>query len=978
MGNFTPAQSFASHPLALMADPDARAKPGPADQRSAAGLQWLLQSDPPAQIGGWGGDRYEQLRHYRGIVAIAIRAYLDAIGGCKFNLLKKKTKAVQKSAGGQGHYSRDDEYEPVEPGAHPLADVLERPGGESGVWSMHEECAYLTLQHLLTGDAPAWMPVGHRHGRPVRFFALVGAMVSAQPGTSQDYPKGSYLVSSYNPGGFFAAGNLGTQARLPGEEVGRFRGLHPWSRNLGMSRLQVGDREIDCLEAITESRWAMFEHGPQFDTALLLPGMDVSECERLQKSVEKKYGGAKNARRFAVFGGGGLTDKIDLKTISQSSREMDFNQSYDQAAGVVASLFGVPKEIINFGIDSNYAKDWAAQQRFHDLAISPYCRMLGVFLTQHLARPWEKSYGELKIEVEPACPKNLETEAQTNNTGLQAGAKLVNEWRLANGLKPLPDGDVPLQIFLAKQQQAIAPQPVPGMPGAAPPGQQPGAAPSQDAPGADEQAAEPVEDTPEAARASVASAALGALGVPDTGGEDEQEQPEDVQKALHKFASTHVTLPPEIGQRLLSLAGMIPNRDLGEDGRENEPHVTVRYGLEVDDPSEVADVVRGFGPVRLRLGKVSIFAGDESGKAYDVLKVEVDSLDLHELNARLKQLPHTDTHPTYKPHATIAYVKAGLGEKYAEKMGSIDADCVSNAVVFSDRDRTQTRIPLDGIAKAITVTKPTGKRTRAEGETWQVGAQWYRKQAGKSVKIADPSKQRGAGKPPQPTGRVAPWGRGTSGDPNSVAEHDELAKRLLGARKSVTLPVPADRGVPAHVHIITGGDTLRRFLEKGGRLPDEHYLGAAKAVQIPGPATHAHLSAAHTWAAQHAQKHAAKVAAHFGISSERAHALLTHAMLQIAKHAAKNGGKVGALTIRDRTGKTARLSPTKAPASGPTNPDGAGTRAPRPTVGKAMGANMMSGPDGGFLVEPTLRARRKKKKLRACVARVMKGLPQEG
>lgn len=47
----------------------------------------------------------------------------------------------------------------------------------------------------------------------------------------------------------------------------------------------------------------------------------------------------------------------------------------------------------------------------------------------------------------------------------------------------------------------------------------------------------------------------------------------------HKFSSTHVTLPPEVGKRLAELARSIPDEDLGEDGREDDPHVTVLYGL---------------------------------------------------------------------------------------------------------------------------------------------------------------------------------------------------------------------------------------------------------------------------------------------------------------------------------------------------------------------------------------------------------------
>jgi hypothetical protein len=96
-------------------------------------------------------------------------------------------------------------------------------------------------------------------------------------------------------------------------------------------------------------------------------------------------------------------------------------------------------------------------------------------------------------------------------------------------------------------------------------------------------------------------------------------------------------------------------------------------------------------------------------------------------------------------------------------------------------------------------------------------------------------------------------------------------------------------------------------------------------------------------------------------------------MLQIAKHAAKNGGKVGKLTIRSTaTGKTARLSPT---AARPANPDGKGTR---PPVAKAMGANTMSGSDGGFLVPEGVAKRRRKKRARACVQRVLKALDAEG
>lgn len=167
----------------------------------------------------------------------------------------------------------------------------------------------------------------------------------------------------------------------------------------------------------------------------------------------------------------------------------------------------------------------------------------------------------------------------------------------------------------------------------------------------------------------------------------------------HKFSSTHVELPEPLASRIRMLAATIPDTDLGDDGREDDPHVTVRYGLHTDDAADVAPLVAG-GPVAIRLGAVSVFRGVDSGKDYDVIKVDVESDGLHRLNAALTDLPHTDTHPEYHPHATIAYVRAGLGDGYAERMGRLDLDATAGRIVFSDHFRRKTRLPLSDLPTA--------------------------------------------------------------------------------------------------------------------------------------------------------------------------------------------------------------------------------------------------------------------------------------
>lgn len=145
---------------------------------------------------------------------------------------------------------------------------------------------------------------------------------------------------------------------------------------------------------------------------------------------------------------------------------------------------------------------------------------------------------------------------------------------------------------------------------------------------------------------------------------------------------------------LRKLAANIPETDLAPDGREDEPHITVKYGLHADDPEAVRHVVAHFGPVRVRLGGVSVFPTSESGGA-DVVKVDVEGEDLHRLNRLIaERLPCTDTHPTYQPHITLAYVRPGAGRKYAGVSGVEGMELSFDGLVFSDQEKKKTAIPL--------------------------------------------------------------------------------------------------------------------------------------------------------------------------------------------------------------------------------------------------------------------------------------------
>ena len=184
------------------------------------------------------------------------------------------------------------------------------------------------------------------------------------------------------------------------------------------------------------------------------------------------------------------------------------------------------------------------------------------------------------------------------------------------------------------------------------------------------------------------------------------------EKTKHEYASTQFDLEdagysrsqgnPTFGI-LPGMANRIPDGELAEDGRETEFHITVKFGLHDHDPMRLVEVVRGFGSVRVRLGKTSIFPAKE-GADYDVVKIDVEGEDLHRLNKLITDsVPNTTTHPTYRPHITLAYVKAGLGEKYA---GNIEVEGFVldfDVLTFSDKNRNHFKIdlerPVNGIRK---------------------------------------------------------------------------------------------------------------------------------------------------------------------------------------------------------------------------------------------------------------------------------------
>ena len=171
----------------------------------------------------------------------------------------------------------------------------------------------------------------------------------------------------------------------------------------------------------------------------------------------------------------------------------------------------------------------------------------------------------------------------------------------------------------------------------------------------------------------------------------------------HKFSSTQFNIEDGaysrtqggVLEKLKHMQSFIDKDDLHEKGLEDELHVTLKYGLHTEDPKDVHQLLRGSGPVEIRLGPTSIFEVKKDHEAYDVVKVSVDSPDLHRLNTLISEsLECTDTFPEYVPHITLAYVKPGTGVKYTGMEAADGFKLSFTTLKFSNKEGVKTNLDL--------------------------------------------------------------------------------------------------------------------------------------------------------------------------------------------------------------------------------------------------------------------------------------------
>jgi 2'-5' RNA ligase len=174
--------------------------------------------------------------------------------------------------------------------------------------------------------------------------------------------------------------------------------------------------------------------------------------------------------------------------------------------------------------------------------------------------------------------------------------------------------------------------------------------------------------------------------------------------ADYDYASTQVNLSDDIAKRIMDWGKEnIPDEEVSDEddtqGREDNPHITILYGIVDNAPQQVIDLLQGKPQATATLGKVSLFENDD----YDVVKISVESEDLAEFQKIIWDgVEHESDYPEYKPHVTIAYVKPGSGSLYSGATDFEGTEVTFDTIVFSPSDGETTDIRLGvGIAARL-------------------------------------------------------------------------------------------------------------------------------------------------------------------------------------------------------------------------------------------------------------------------------------
>jgi 2'-5' RNA ligase len=174
---------------------------------------------------------------------------------------------------------------------------------------------------------------------------------------------------------------------------------------------------------------------------------------------------------------------------------------------------------------------------------------------------------------------------------------------------------------------------------------------------------------------------------------------EENRKNKYDYSSLLIELPELVADNVISWGfDHVPNELLFFDskdpsfGREDDPHITLIYGIHTDNLKEVSNLFSNEKEFECKLGKIDLFTKNDK---FDVLIATVECENLHRLNSKMrKNLEATENYPIYVPHVTICYLQKGKGKQYIGDDSFVNEKFTIDNIFFSSKTGNKTPINL--------------------------------------------------------------------------------------------------------------------------------------------------------------------------------------------------------------------------------------------------------------------------------------------
>ena len=202
----------------------------------------------------------------------------------------------------------------------------------------------------------------------------------------------------------------------------------------GEGVISRGTRTIElALNEIELSKNLMNNGSSPMSIVKLDKSLSPEAQQRLRDSWERMYKGSNNAGKLIV-----LEQGMEYEKLSYSPQELGLTASRTVTQKDMCNLFGVPESMVD-STANTYGNIESSSIRFLQYSIMPYVSVLEDSLNRSLLLEKEKGKLFFKVNTDDVLKTTQAERYEALNIGISSGILSLNEARIKENLKPIPD-----------------------------------------------------------------------------------------------------------------------------------------------------------------------------------------------------------------------------------------------------------------------------------------------------------------------------------------------------------------------------------------------------------------------------------------------------------------------------------------------------------------------------------------------------------